>query len=473
MLRWIKDYTRLAYVGLTLARHEVILPDIFRARIPAAAKWLGKLLRGRGRRKDLRQGQKLAAALESLGPAYIKLGQFLSTRADIFGFETANDLAHLKDKLPAFPVEEAEAALKTEFGEEGFATLFGPLNTPIAAASIAQVHKIETDGGLKAVKILRPNIEKLITSEIRAMRRGAGFAQSVSKEAGRLEAKAFVDTMAHSLLLELDLRMEAGAASEFFDVCYADKFFRIPEVDWERTSKSVLTTEWIEGAPLTAPHALENVNREQLAINVTQGFLASALNHGFFHADMHEGNMIVDNDGRIALVDFGIMGRIEATEARYLANILWGFITRDYGRIAEAHFEAGYVPQTQDEREFAQALRAVGEPVHGKRADEVSMGRLLLQLFDVTAQFGMHLRPELVMLQKTMAQIEGVSRNINPQHDLWAAAEPIVERFIRRQIGPEQAFKTALGAGEKLIEGLRQMPEVLSAIEAVLRQPRK
>lgn len=469
MLKALADYGRLLRAGTALARHDVILPGEYHSRLPMPAKVAGKVLRVFGGGAKGRPGERLATALEKLGPAYIKLGQFLATRPDVFGVETTTDLSRLKDKLPPFAMKHARAALAEEFGEAADA-LFPDLSDPIAAASLAQVHRMQTPDGAKAVKILRPKVERLIYRELRAMKRAARTVERVNVESRRLKPVAFTDTVAASMEKELDLRLEAGGADEMRALSFKSGYYYVPEVDWERSGKRVLTTEWVDGIPLTDPEAAETpgIDRAALANTVTRGFLDHAIHHGVFHADMHEGNMIVTPDGRLALVDFGIIGRIGLNERRFLAEILWGFIRRDYHRIAEVHFKAGYVPKDKSVGDFAQALRSVGEPIHGKSASDVSMGRLLLQLLDFTHTFGMQLRPELVLLQKTMVQVEGVARTIDPNHDIWAAAEPIVKDWITQNLGPAGAAKLVAENVREVADRLKRLPEVMDQVEARL-----
>jgi len=317
------------------------------------------------------------------------------------------------------------------------------------------------------VKILRPRIERRLMKEMAALHFGARAIEYFFPSTRRLEPVQFVDTVATALQRECDLRLEAGAAAEFRDVAIKDGFLAVPEIDWSRSAKQVMTLDWIEGAPLTQLAEVDRLgaDRPTLAVAITRGFLAAALDHGFFHADMHEGNLIYGKDGKLWVVDFGIMGRIGKKERRYLAEILYGFIRRDYRRVAEVHYEAGYVPEKFTIEEFAQALRAIGEPIFGKTADQVSMSRLLLQLFDVTHLFGMHLRPELVMLQKTMVQVEGVARALDPKHDMWAAARPIVERWVKRELGPEGFAKRAAGEAMDGWAALRRLPQTVRALE--------
>ncbi|MEM1035135.1 MAG: AarF/UbiB family protein [Pseudomonadota bacterium] len=473
MFKALADYGRLLRAGTALARHDVILPGEYHARLPFPARLAGKTLRLFGGKTKGRQGERLATALEKLGPAYIKLGQFLATRPDVFGVETTTDLSRLKDKLPPFSMKDASKALNDEFTETEATKLFPDLSEPIAAASLAQVHKLDTLDGPKAVKILRPGVETLITNELRAMGRAARTVERVNAESRRLEPIKFVEAVSDSMIKELDLRIEAGGADEMRALSLKDSHFEIPAVDWTRTGKRVLTTDWVDGTPMTTPGAFDSahIHRESLATSVTRGFLSHAIHHGVFHADMHEGNMIVTPEGKIALVDFGLIGRIGLNERRFLAEILWGFIRRDYTRIAEVHFEAGYVPAHKSVGDFAQALRSVGEPIHGKEASEVSMGRLLLQLLDFTHTFGMHLRPELVLLQKTMVQVEGVARNIDPNHDIWAAAEPIVKDWITKNLGPAGAGKLILENVKQVTDRLKRLPDVMDQYEASLQTP--
>ncbi len=469
----VSDYLRLMRAGTALARHDVILPGAYQSRLPLPARMAGGILRLFSGGARGRPGERLARALEKLGPAYIKLGQFLATRPDVFGAEVTMDLSRLKDKLPPFDVKLARAALVEEFGAEEAARLFPDLGKPVAAASLAQVHRMETATGPLAVKILRPGIEGQLLRELSAMKRAARMVEGVSVESRRLKPVAFTETIAAAMMRETDLRLEAGGADEMRALSETSGYFQVPPVDWDRTGRRILTTGWVEGIPLTHPDALANpaIDRVALANDITRGFLTHAIEHGVFHADMHEGNIIITPEGKVALVDFGIIGRIGLTERRFLAEILWGFLKRDYMRIAEVHFEAGYVPSTQSVGDFAQALRSIGEPVHGKPAEEVSMGRVILQLFDYTQTFGMEMRPELVLLQKTMVQVEGVARAIDPGHNIWTASEPVVGGWVRRSFGPEGAARLISGNLKEITNRLKRLPEVMDRFEASLDDP--
>jgi ubiquinone biosynthesis protein len=351
--------------------------------------------------------------------------------------------------------------------------LFAGISEAMAAASIAQVHQaIVPRHGVVAIKVLRPRIEKKLAKEMGALRFLAQCIEFFSKRSRRLEPVQFIDTVASAMERELDLRLEAGAAAEFREVAEKDGYLTVPNIDWSRSAKRVMTLDWIDGTPLTDLKALDNAgaDRSELAIAITRGFLAAALDYGFFHADMHEGNLMYGRDGKLWIVDFGIMGRIGHKERRYLAEILYGFHRRDYRRVAEVHYEAGYVPDKFTVEEFAQALRAIGEPIFGKTADSISMSRLLLQLFDVTHMFGMHLRPELVLLQKTMVQVEGVARGLDPHHDMWAASRPIVERWVQRELGAEAVAKRGIDEAAMGFQALRRLPHTLTALEAAARK---
>jgi ubiquinone biosynthesis protein len=463
---------RLLRVAMTLVRYDVLLPAEYYDRFPTSLQAAHTALSIFSKRRRGRSvGERLAKALERLGPAYVKVGQFLATRPDMIGVTVAQELGRLKDRLPPFPRTVALDTINAELG--GTEELFAGISEATAAASIAQVHQgIVPRQGVVAIKVMRPRIEKKMAKEMAALRFLAQAIEFFSPRSRRLEPVQFVDTVRAATERELDLRLEAGAAAEFREVAEKDGYLAVPEIDWSRSSKRVMTLDWIDGVPLTDSRALDKAgaDRSELATKVTRGFLAAALDYGFFHADMHEGNLMYGKDGKLWIVDFGIMGRIGHKERRYLAEILYGFLRRDYRRVAEVHQEAGYVPEKFTVEEFAQALRAIGEPIFGKTADSISMSRLLLQLFDVTHMFGMHLRPELVLLQKTMVQVEGVARGLDPKHDMWTAARPIVERWVERELGAEAVAKRAIDEVGHGLGALRRLPHTLIALEAAARK---
>jgi len=431
---------RLGGTAWALIRADALLPREIEGSLPFGAMVLGRtlrLFRSRAASRG-RPGERLARVLERQGPAAIKLGQFLSTRGDMLGAEFADDLSRLKDRLAPFPqalaIQTVEQALGAPIG-----TLFAEFGEPVAAASLAQVHQAKLlDGRAVAVKILRPEIEARVAADCAAMAWAAGLINGLVPAARRLDPPAFAATVARALELELDLRFEAAGADELRASMAADGLMASPPIVWERVSRRVMTSGWVEGLALSDPAALAQpgLDRPALATALTRAFLSQALDHGAFHADLHEGNLFASPPAQLTAVDFGIVGRLGAEERRFLAEILWGFLRRDYARIAAVHFEAGYVPAGQDAAAFAQALRAVGEGVFGRNAAGISMGRLLTQLFEITALFEMRLRPELILLQKTMVTVEGVARRIDPRHDIWAAAEPIVRRWITRELSP-------------------------------------
>jgi ubiquinone biosynthesis protein len=401
-----------------------------------------RLLSGREAR-DGRPGERLARALERSGPVAIKLGQFLSTRGDIFGEAFVADLGRLKDQLPAFDAGIARAEVERALGRP-VTDVFAEFGGPVAAASLAQAHRARlADGRDVAVKILRPGIERRVMRDVKALERMAAMAEAWPA-ARRLEPRAFAATVARAMALELDLRMEAAGADELGKAMSEDGFVHAPAVVWDAVARRVLTLEWARGVALSDPAAFDQpgIDRSRLAETLVRGFLAQALNHGVFHADLHEGNLFVAAPASICVVDFGIIGRLSDTDRRYLAEILWGFLNRDYSRLADVHFQAGWVPASHDRGAFAQALRAVGEPVFGRPARDVSMGRLIGQLFDITSLFDMRLRPELVLLQKTMVTVEGVARRIDPDNDIWTASEPVVRRWIARELSPTAQVRT-------------------------------
>jgi ubiquinone biosynthesis protein len=436
----LSSWTRLCAATWVLIRADALVPREIDPLLPGAPRVAARILRlfASPAARGLRPGQRLAAALERLGPAAIKLGQLLSTRADVFGQRFADDLSHLKDRLPPFPDAVARREIERAFGMP-LDEMFPDFDEPIAAASLAQVHRARlADGRAVAVKVLRPGIERRVSMDSDALVLAAHLAVAWVPASRRLDPQAFAAVVTRMLRLELDLRFEAAGADELAGVMASDPYMSAPGVVWSGVSRRVLTLEWAPGAPLSAPHALEQpgMDRPRLANNLIRAFLSQALDHGAFHADLHEGNLFVQPPARLIAVDFGIVGRLGPAERRYLAEILWGFLRRDYRRVAAVHFEAGYVPSDQDPAAFAQALRAVGEPLFGKSAREVSMSRLLSQLFEITALFDMRLRPELVLLQKSMVTVEGVARRIDPAHDIWAAAEPVVRRWITRELSP-------------------------------------
>jgi ubiquinone biosynthesis protein len=461
-MRDIQSLWRLWRSARLLARYDALLPGEYRTRLPLGAR-AARMVLGLGRVEEKgTPGIRLAHALERLGPAYIKLGQMLATRPDIVGEEVAGALEHLQDRLPPFPDSVARAAIADSLGRP-LEDLFSAFGAPVAAASIAQVHRATTSEGAEAaVKVLRPGVEILFRRDLDALALFARLAERVSPEARRLRFAALVETLAASVALELDLRMEAAAASELYDRTRTDADFRVPHVDWTRTSARVLTSEWIDGIPIRDAGKLQDAGYDpkKIALLLVRSFLTQALRDGFFHADMHPGNLFLDREGRLVAVDFGIMGRLDLGMRRFMAGTLAGFLARDYRRVAQLHYDFAFVPPHHPVETFAQALRAIGEPIFGRSAREVSIARLLAQLFETTRRFDMQAQPQLVLLQKTMVVVEGVARNLDPDFDIWVASRPVAERWVSDNMGPEARLQRAaegVGALGKLAEDLPQL----------------
>jgi len=429
-------------------------------------KWLG--LRG-----DPSQPPVLRA-LTALGPAYIKFGQILSTRPDVVGEELAQQLRILQDKLPAFATTKAREIVEQELGRP-VDEMFSSFSEPVAAASIAQVHRA-TDretGHDVAVKVLRPNIERDFQRDIDAFYLAAWMIEFLSPASRRLHPTAVITHFDGVVRGELDLRMEASAADEFAATTEIDKGFTVPKLNWNLSARRVMTLEWAEGEALGNPEALKAAGHDlkKLGTNVIQVFLRHALRDGYFHGDMHQGNLKVAANGDLIALDFGIMGRIDEYTRRVYAEILMGFIRGDYRKVAEVHFEAGYVPADQDVDEFAQALRSVGEPIFGADASNISMARLLAHLFDVTERFGMETRIELILLQRTMVVVEGVARSLDPTLNMWEVAKPIVEKYIYDSIGPKAVARDLMATLQVLARFGPKLPQMAEAALVRFAEP--
>ncbi|WP_299650607.1 2-polyprenylphenol 6-hydroxylase [uncultured Jannaschia sp.] len=410
-------------------------------------------------------------AVTALGPSYIKLGQILSTRPDFVGDDLAVQLRVLQDKLPPFPTEIARATVEAEL-EAPVETIFSEFSEPVAAASIAQVHqaRLVADGRRVAVKILRPHIARAFRRDIDAFYFAARMIEWLSPSTRRLRPMDVIGHFDNTVRQELDLRTEAAAAGEFAANTARDAGFRVPQVEWTLSSRAVMTLDWEDGIGMSDVAAIDAAGHDRVALaeRVVAMFLRHALRDGYFHADMHQGNLKVAPNGDIVALDFGIMGRLDEYTRRVYAEILMGFIRKDYRRVAEVHFEAGYVPADRDIDLFAQALRSVGEPIFGMDSSRISMGRLLAYLFEVTERFGMETRTELILLQRTMVVVEGVARTLDPRMNLWTAARPEVERYIRENLGPK-AFARDLARTARVLA--RFGPHLPQAVEDALRRP--
>ncbi|WP_295809548.1 2-polyprenylphenol 6-hydroxylase [uncultured Nitratireductor sp.] len=470
-------YLRLARAGWILVREGVVaaMPGDQLEGMPRFGWRVAKLMsRRRSARRD--RPERLAQAVNRLGPSYVKLGQFLATRPDVVGHEMAHDLASLQDRMDTFPDAQARAAIESSLGQP-VEKLFVAFDGPVAAASIAQVHEArvsDDNAELKrvAVKVIRPGVRRRFQNDLESYFLAAHLQERLLPSTRRLKPVKVAETLAQVTKIEMDLRLEAAAISELHENTRGDPGFRVPAVDWQRTGRDVMTLEWVDGTKMSNIEALRDAGHdlEALARTLIQSFLRHTLRDGFFHADMHPGNLFVEGDGTIVAVDFGITGRIGRKERHFLAEILYGFITRDFRRVAEVHFEAGYVPAHHDVAAFAQALRAIGEPIHGQSAETISMARLLTLLFEVTELFDMQTRPELLLLQKTMVVVEGVARTLDPHFNMWKTAEPVVSDWIAANLGPRGVLNDAREGLGALVSLARQAPDLAVRAERLSRE---
>jgi len=418
-------------------------------------------------------GERLSNTLESMGTTFIKLGQFLATRPDIIGEDLSKKLENLQDKLPPFSLINAKEIIKNDLGDETYNSIIH-ISEPVAAASIAQVHKaqINDNGTIKdvAIKILRPNIKKIFNEEIDAIMLFAFVIESLIKKTKRLKLVEVVFLLKEITNLEMDLRFEAAAANEYSENTKNDIGFRVPQIYWNFTSENVMTLDWIDGVSIRETDELKkrNFNTEKIAEDIIQNFLRHAVRDGFFHADMHQGNIFIDNNGHIVPIDFGIMGRLDKMSKRFLAEILFGFIQRDYRKVAEVHLVAGLVPKGVPIDDLAQALRSIGEPIFGQTVKDISGGKLLKQLFDVTEKFNMQTQPQLLMLQKTMVVVEGVARKLNPNTNIWTTSRPVLENWLRETKDPITTITETLQSTSEVIKRLPEFPEIMDKANQAL-----
>jgi ubiquinone biosynthesis protein len=416
---------------------------------------------------------KLCNALQAMGTTFIKLGQFLSTRPDIIGNNIAKELEKLQDKLPAFDLITAQNILKEELGNELFLKIKN-ISEPIAAASIAQVHfaNIDIKGENKnvAIKILRPEIEKVFNEELDALMLLAYIIQSLIKKTQRLKLVEIVQLLREITNFEMDLRFEAAAANEFYENTKNDLGFEVPKIYWNFTSKKVLCLNKVDEISIREVEKLKalGVDTNKLSKNVIQNFLKHAIRDGFFHADMHQGNIFVNKNGDIVPVDFGIMGRLDKNNKKYLAEILYGFIKRDYKKVADVHFLAGLVPQNVSRDEFAQALRSIGEPIFGQSVQDISGSKLLSQLFNVTERFNMQTQIQLLLLQKTMVVVEGVARKLDPKTNIWEVSKPVLENWLKDMKDPINLAGEAVNKANEVLKRLPDLPIIMDKANDVM-----
>jgi ubiquinone biosynthesis protein len=431
---------RLLKWGRVLARHGALRGIERDSNTPPPVRRLARIARFGAR---IPKVPTYGEAFQELGPAAIKFGQALATRPDLVGEQAARDLQLLQDNLPPAPFEQIRLAIEQGL-EKPLDQIFADIDPePVGAASIAQVHRAHTtDGRLVAVKVLRPNIEDDFARAIDTYEWAAARVERMGGEAARLRPRAIIAHFRQWTARELDLRREAASASELRENLVAESGFYVPAIDWSRTSRRVMTLEWIDGIKLTDRQALVEGGHDlaRLAAILVRAFLRQAVIDGFFHADLHQGNLFALPDGRLAAIDFGIMGRIDRQARFWLAEILYGLITGDYLRVAEIHFEAQYVPGHHNVEEFATALRAVGEPIRGLPVKDISIGQMLDGLFTITRDFDMPTQPHLLLLQKTMVMEEGVAHALDPDINMWETAEPFLREWVRGELGPEAAL---------------------------------
>ena len=466
MLATFVNLARLVRIGRTLARHDALAPILS---LSARDNTRLGLIHSVSRTNvGVRPGERLAAAFQELGPTFIKLGQAMSVRADLVGDEMAEDLSALQDRLPPFPGVEARAIIEEEFGTP-VEDLFQQFDEqPVAAASIAQVHfAVTTEGQKVAVKILRPGIEERFQREIDLLYWLARIAERLRPSLRRLRPVEVVQMFEHTVSLEMDLSFEGAAASELRENFLDDTEFRVPQVDWLRTAGRVLTTDRVDGLSIDEVEALKAAGHdlESILARSARVFFNQVFRDGFFHADMHPGNMFVAPDGALVPVDFGIMGHLDRRTRHYLADMLLGFLERDYRRVAEVHFAAGYVPPSKSLDAFMLACRSIGEPIFGKEMHEISVARLLGQLFRVTETFEMQTQPQLLLLQKTMLVAEGVGRRLDPSSNMWVLAQPMIESWMLDARGPEARVREVV---DETVSGIERLPSVMGKTEAVI-----
>jgi ubiquinone biosynthesis protein len=453
---------RLLKWGRTLARHGALRGIENDPNTPPPVRRLARIARFGARGPAT---PEYATALVAIGPAAIKLGQALSTRPDLVGAKAAANLSQLQDDLPPAPFALIKQTIERSFGAP-LETLYSEFDeVPVGAASIAQVHRaVTTEGRDVAVKVLRPGIEEEFAKAIETYEWAAAHVERYGGEAERLRPRLVVAQFRQWTARELDLQREAASASELRENMIAEPGYYVPEIDWRRTARRVLTLEWLDGVKLNDREALLAAGQDcsALAATLVKAFLRQAVVDGFFHADLHHGNLFALKDGRIAAIDFGIMGRIDRRARIWLAEILYGLITGNYERVAQIHFEAQYVPAHHNVQEFATALRAAGEPIRGLPVKEISIGRMLDSLFSITRDFDMQVQPHLLLLQKTMVMNEGVASTLDPDINMWETAEPFIRDWIRSELGPEAYYADRI---IELVRALKKLPDLIDRLD--------
>ena len=471
VFRSVRNLYRLLRVARTLARWDALFL-LERLEIAPAVMLAARAVpKGHAPgARQLRPGQRLAKALQELGPTLIKVGQALSTRSDLLGEEMAADLSELQDSLPPFSGIEARKIIEKELGAPIESLFLEFDDQAVAAASIAQVHFAKThDGREVAVKVLRPEVDGDFEADFDLFYWMARLVEAAKPEMKRLKPVETVRALEETVNFEMDLRFEAAAATELRENFEGEADFHIPQIDWNRTSRRVMTLERISGIPIDERAALMKAghNPDEVLEKASAAFFNMVFRDGLFHGDLHPGNLFVEDSGRIVAIDFGIVGRIDLKTRRHLAEMLVSFLTRDYRRAAEVHFEAGWIPMDQSVEQFTQACRSIADPILDKPQNEISMAKLLAQLFQITELFGMETQPQLLLLQKTMLVAEGTGRSLNPNVNMWMVAQPLIEDWCYKNLGPEARVKSAVVDAARSIESL---PRILNALDAITAQ---
>ncbi|MET1026145.1 MAG: 2-polyprenylphenol 6-hydroxylase [Dongiaceae bacterium] len=481
MIRSLKSLIRLFWIAVAFARHGALAPfqeALAGAGLAPFLLWLVRVFFGHTPRdasgRDMRPGERLAAALSELGPAFIKFGQVLSTRSDLLGEQVAEDLAKLQDQLPSFSAFEAHATIEAELGRPVGVLYERFDDEPVSAASISQVHFAVTlpdpewpQGRPVAVKVLRPGIEAAFQSDIDLLLWIATVIERTQPRFKRLKPVEVVQTFAATVRIEMDLRLEAAAATELGENFDGDPTYRVPQIDWQRTARRVMTQERFSGIPMDDRNAMiaNGLDVDEVLEKAAAIFFNQAFRDGYFHGDQHPGNMTVGFDGAIQVVDFGIMGRLDKPTRFFLADMLLAFLERDYGRVAQIYLDAGYLSPKQPLDEFTLALRSIGEPIHGRPLQAISFARVLGQLFSIAESFDMEVQPQLLLLQKNMLMAEGVSRRLNPELNIWTLAQPLIEQWMRAHRGPEAKL---LQAAEEFLHVSRRFPHVMRNMDRLV-----
>ena len=476
MLASIRSIRRLILIAITFARHGALAPfeqAMVGAGLAPFVLFVIQLLFGR-QVGDKRPGERLALALSELGPAFIKLGQVLSTRSDLLGEQVAEDLAKLQDQLPAFSAFQARATIETEL-DARIEELFSQFDDePVSAASISQVHYAITvpdeeypEGRQVAVKVLRPGIEEAFAADIELLLWLAYLIERTQPRLRRLKPVEVVQTFAATVSVEMDLRLEAASAAELRQNFAGDPTYRVPDIDWRRTAKRAMTQERLTGIPMDDRVGMlsAGLDIDDVLTKAAAAFFNQAFRDGYFHGDQHPGNMTVGYDGAIQVVDFGIMGRLGKRTRYFLADMLLAFLQRDYAKVAEVYVDAGYLPPVKSVEDFTLALRSIGEPIHGRPLQHISFARVLGQLFSVAENFQMEVQPELLLLQKNMLMAEGVSRRLDPRLNIWTLAQPLIEQWMRDNRGPEARVTQV---AEEALFMVRRFPTVMRNMDRLL-----